>query len=227
MGGRSGGGGRSSRGRASPAAAQKKPKAKDTIRLLGHVDRKIAAAELKRHGLSVKKLRDAIGATKGSKLVITDAGGGVIKVQVTTAAYKLERTLVMSKTKGKYIKNEFFQAFKTKTGIGAKIFARQVKKASKLGYTRIVTDAAGRKGSNYNGYYTWARFGYNSRLGTHKYSLPAPYNTAKTIQGVMRMKGGREAWKEHGGMFYGTFDLRKGSKSRKILSAYLKEQKNG
>lgn len=228
MGGRSGGGGRSSRGRASPSVAkQKLPKAKETLRVLPGVDKAYLAREMKKQGLSPKKIRDAMGATKGVKIVVTKAGKGKIYVSINSGMYNMQRVLVRTK-RGKYIKNEFFGTFNTGTGLGAKIFARQVKMASKLGYSKIKTHAAGYKDGFFNGYTTWAKLGYNGRISASQKSLlPQQHQGANTIHQLRKMKGGMAAWKEHGSDFQGTFNLAKGSRSRKVLAAYLRNLRNG
>ena len=50
---------------------------------------------------------------------------------------------------------------------------------------------------------------------------------ARTIQDLYAMPGGREAWEEHGSGLAVTFDLTPGSRSMKILGAYLEKKNAG
>lgn len=224
MGRGGGGGGRAARGRATTA---KQPPSTAGLLGLGDIDKKALVNEMTAQGLTGQKIKQVIGATKDANVRVYMVGKGEITVQVRTPNYTMMRTLKRAPDGSKYIKNDSFYATTKGTGLGTKIFARQVKQASKNGYTKIVTDAAGRKGTSENGYYTWARLGYNGGIQqAARAALPAKFRKAKDIQHLMRMKGGPEAWKEHGTAFSGTFDLKKGSRSRRVLAAYLKEKRN-
>lgn len=110
---------------------------------------------------------------------------------------------------------------------GNEVFKEQVETAIKNGFKRMVTHAAGSKGDKeYNGYYTWARLGYEPKK-TDKYvnKVIDKYNKehnkeAKTLRDVMSTKSGREYWKENGIDFEGTFDLNPNSYSVKTLRKY-------
>lgn len=110
-------------------------------------------------------------------------------------------------------------------GIGVRALATQVDTAVRLGFKEIHTNCAGNKGSDYNGYYTWARLGYDGPIPDEfRPRLPAEYRQAKTIHQLFAMRGGPEAWKEHGGDWDGEFDLSGGSHSRAILRAYCQKK---
>jgi hypothetical protein len=124
------------------------------------------------------------------------------------------------------IRNERFEIadYSKYKGQGAIMFSNQVNELRKNGFDKIETYAA--KSYKLNGYYTWARLGYqpfdsdkltsdiNNKLGTNY----------KSFTEMIETKQGAKIWKEHGKPFYGTFDLNKNSQSSKTLSKYLKSK---
>lgn len=112
--------------------------------------------------------------------------------------------------------------------------------AHKMGIPRIETHAAGSINSSYyNGYYTWARCGYDQELGlNHKSSLKqavgggmctqaewdSKFSGYTHVSQFMETKQGRDIWKRYGSdLHYAEFDTRPNSKSMKVLKAYLRE----
>ena len=75
-------------------------------------------------------------------------------------------------------------------GLGIQAFIRQVAGAKALGITRFELWAAGEHfDRSSNGYYTWARFGFDARLGTEEAaSSPWPYLT--TLNQLIQLGGG-------------------------------------
>lgn len=108
---------------------------------------------------------------------------------------------------------EFDKAFRGK-GLGLKVFAQQVEEASKRGYKKIETHAAGSPdmADIQNGYYTWARFGYNG-------TIDGPHGET-TVHELMRTPGGAKWWQANGHEFDGEFDLSQGSDSRRVFEEY-------
>ena len=114
---------------------------------------------------------------------------------------------------------------------GNEVFKIQVEAAIKNGYKRMITHAAGSKGDKeYNGYYTWARLGYEPKK-TDKYvnKIIEKYNktykqNATSLGEVMSTQTGREYWRENGIDFEGTFDLKPNSYSVKTLRNYKKSK---
>jgi hypothetical protein len=110
-------------------------------------------------------------------------------------------------------------------GRGADVFGRIVNQAEKMGVDRIVARAA-REDGKQNGYYTWARFGYDAPIPSWmNHILPSQYHNAGTISNLMRMPGGAQAWKEKGIGMDLSFNPRRGSESRQTWDAYQKARK--
>src|SRR5262249_26497248 len=82
--------------------------------------------------------------------------------------------------------------------------------------------AEGQAGGEHNGYYSWARLGADGPVPEKaRAALPPEFRGAKTVQDVMALPGGPAAWKQHGRTFEATFDLDPGSRSSRVLAAYL------
>jgi uncharacterized protein YukE len=111
-------------------------------------------------------------------------------------------------------------------GWGIKVFAQEVKQAKELGVSYIAADAAGFPGDpQWNGYYTWARFGYDAELRSFETAAwPVEYRDATSLHDLLSRPGGLDFWHDHGFAFSGTFDLTDGSMSHQILDAYLKSK---
>ena len=119
------------------------------------------------------------------------------------------------------------------SGVGIRIFAKQIESMIRAGVTQLTVSAAGDYGSyDYNGYTTWAKFGYNKTL----YGGDKPQGFTSTnlndlmsevaTTGPWAGKTGAYAWEMTGSGFSGMFDLSEGSKARKVLSEYIKRTNN-
>jgi hypothetical protein len=106
-------------------------------------------------------------------------------------------------------------------GIATRMLAHLVREASRRGVRYIQAEAAGGPGSTFNGYYTWARLGFEGRLPpAAKTRLPKHLAAAEYVLDLMALDGGREWWKAHGRTYEGTFDLTSGSRSLTVLRDY-------
>jgi len=101
------------------------------------------------------------------------------------------------------------------------------------GFNQITVTAGGSYGSSMNGYYTWARFGYESKgnptLGVSGFNDYARQNglaEVRNFKQVMATEQGREWWKRNGRQWSGTFDLKDNSYSMNTLNSYQQERSN-
>lgn len=109
-------------------------------------------------------------------------------------------------------------------GLGARAFARQVAGARSLGLKRFELWAAGNvRDTSYNGYYTWARFGFDARLATERAFLPPHLRGAKSINELI-LAGEQQWWKQHGTERTMIFEVHDGSSMMQVFRAYLKEK---
>lgn len=112
-------------------------------------------------------------------------------------------------------------------GLGTKFFDNLVKGAQENGYEKIQLVAAGDIDSANNGYYTWARFGFDGDLSRSmkKYASKELGTEVQTVQDIMRAPKGAEWWKQHGSAVEMEFDLSKDSESMKIWKKYIQSRK--
>ena len=114
-------------------------------------------------------------------------------------------------------------------GHAAKMIGKQCEHLPKLGVDKIALEAAGIK-DGWNGYYTWARLGFDAKLemamdSTQKELLAeTAFSDAKTMQDIMMHPDGPDWWKEHGSTWSGVFDVTPGSVGRQVLAMYLKRK---
>lgn len=146
---------------------------------------------------------------------------------------KIEREISYDKNGDPFINNKSFyldEKFSGK-GLGIDVFADQVGSAIGSGAKKITCVAE--RGEKSNGYYTWPRFGYDGpippeimdRFGDEIAEITGmDAGSDLKVSSLMRSEAGRDFWKNNGSTFKAEFDLSKGSFSRRILSAYLKEK---
>lgn len=111
-------------------------------------------------------------------------------------------------------------------GFGLNQFSAQVKACAEAGIHRIVTCAG--RGGGMNGYYTWARLGYDATLNfDFRRRLPEEFKGANTVQDLMATPEGRAFWKKRGYQGTMSFELAPGSRSLQVLEAYFAEKGKG
>ena len=133
------------------------------------------------------------------------------------------------------------------TGLGLRIFAAQVDAAKGGDFDHLDVFAAGNyRDSEYNGYYTWPRFGFDGEYvvepgsGLDRALRREPVEWQREqgflapdgrwrgdeirLSDLMSTERGREIWKRHGDSAELQFDLEDGSISRTVLNEYLRER---
>lgn len=124
-----------------------------------------------------------------------------------------------------YIHHAYAAAERRRQGNGLTAFLRQVKAARRLGLKRFELFAAGNPGSkDENGYYVWARFGFDAPLREiERRALSVELIGSITINQVIQL-GGHEWWKSVGNARSMVFDLQDGSEMMETLRAYLNQK---
>jgi hypothetical protein len=106
-------------------------------------------------------------------------------------------------------------------GVGTRILMHQVRAARTLGVAYVAADAEGSPFGTLNGYYTWARLGFNGEIPSSvRAKMPPTLRDALDLLDLMDRPGGAAWWKANGRTFYGVFELRDGSRSVKTLDDY-------
>jgi flagellar biosynthesis GTPase FlhF len=173
----------------------------------------------------------------GGNISVTHYGNETV-IRVSGEGVTMNRTIKFdSNGNPDYVYNSYF---KIDEGTqhdkrGAEIFNNQVTSLRQAGFDRIEVSAAGAYNDNatFNGYYTWARFGYvpnDATLGVSSYNQYAQqegYEKVSNFKEIMYTEQGREWWKNKGGVsFSGKFNLNKSSYSSTTMKNYMKERAN-
>jgi hypothetical protein len=188
--------------------------------------------------------RDAVkvtGAPSGSRVTIKRVNSGLktddgepidhLSVRVVNkhdvGLKAMDRVIGIDKQGRKFIYNESLTVADASKGKGLEIFGQQVDHAVRAGFSYITADATREHGMN--GYYTWARFGYDKPISMLDLGdaplLPKNLRSAERISDLMMTQEGRDWWKKHGVTIPDArFDLTEGSLSRRVLDEYRKQK---
>jgi HK97 family phage portal protein len=128
--------------------------------------------------------------------------------------------------------NQYLRINASGRGVGSRTLSRQADAAHRMGINELECTAA--KSRDYNGYYTWARLGYDSELSALRQPMviqsrieafgPKSIQGATKVSDIMATPEGRAFWKEYGEEWSATFDTAPGSKGRRVLADYIEEK---
>lgn len=174
-----------------------------------------------------QKLAALVGALDESIITLTPLGKGF--VSFAKHEYIIEQTRIgcSDSKQGLFITNDFFQLSgdaPNRTGLIS--FARQVKAARELGFSFIRTRAEGSPNDpdGFNGYYVWARYGYDALLEQEFLSkLPKRFGKCISLNDLM-LHGGKNWWRRHGSACDMIFSLSEDEPSLTVLRNYLVEK---
>ncbi len=210
------------------------PTQNTTVQYYDESARAVLHELLGRKRISDKNVATMAGALDGS-LVQVETDGRAVRFHVHHPDVRTQiRTLSRDSEGALYFyNNEFFKEDGAPGGLGTIAFARQAFQASELGIEYIKTEAIGNYGSaksnEANGYYTWARLGYNAQFspeGSRYFeSLLDKKRKIRDINDLMKTEDGREAWRRYGGTTYMVFELDGRSKSMRTLRRYILEKR--
>lgn len=173
----------------------------------------------------VEKIVAATGAPDGATVEIKVREDSLAIEYATKEISNAQRTIIKDEKGRTYIENDsfFLEASAQDKGLGTKTLKRQVDAASKLGIDRIVTYGVGGAGEATNGYYTWPRLGYDAKIPAAP-RFTGDRGDSKMLSDLMKTDKGRKEWKRNGSSLKMEFDLKDGSRSRKVLDAYVEKR---
>jgi hypothetical protein len=190
---------------------------------------------------TLQDVASLVGAPDNAIVSITPSTeSNRLTVRINHPSYKAKRTIGIDYADRKFIHNDEFWMNESEQGkgLGVQVFTKQVENARKLGFSYIDCHAARvnprNPGHPHNGYYTWPRFGYDMPLehtfrhvtAAHRDKATAAFPHAKSVLDILLTREGRDWWKKNGwDLFYAKFDLTPGSRSQKVLNAYLAERR--
>lgn len=178
-------------------------------------------------GATARQIADLTGAPDG-RLSITHGDAGELYAVVHSDRFRMTRKLKLGEggVPTIYAAAFYVEPGHQGRGIGADAFARMVESARAAGVGRITTRAA--KGPGENGYYTWARFGYDATIPADlAATLPDPLRGARRISDLMTTDEGASWWRDNGRELDMTFDLTPGGRSLAIWDAYRAARAGG
>ena len=168
---------------------------------------------------------NVIEPSKNDDVRVRKGPDGVTRVQIETPdAYS--KVFLREDRKELYL-DELFLKDKG-TGKGTAIVTEMVRQAEKNGFETIKLIGGGTKGDSMNGYYSFARLGFDAELpDTTVKKAKDSGIAASRISDLMKTKEGRDFWKENGYAIEMTFRVHEGSESRKALESYTKSRSDG
>ena len=106
--------------------------------------------------------------------------------------------------------------------LGLRALLRQIEAGQALGIAYLTTFASGSAYEDgWNGYYTWARYGFDAELPARvREELPPSFASVRTLNELLQ-QGGAPYWKKHGLESEMIFDLRPNSSTIQTLQGYL------
>lgn len=227
--GKGGGGGGTAHAAASAAGPTP---SKAVVNFTPGTDRHEANREMARQfgpKFTLQDFASAAGAPDSAKVTIAyEERFGSIPAKFTAYVQAPElkemiRSFTVDKRGQMIIRNTTFATKVTGTGLGLKLFSNQVANATALGFTKIKTYAA-RDEKVYNGYSTWAKFGYNAKLTQDvRDALPAQLQGARSLHELRKTQVGRDWWTRYGTSTEMRFNLAPGSRSQRVLTTYAAE----
>lgn len=174
-----------------------------------------------------KRLLAVCGIPDGSQVDLTYGGEYVYVTARNSQLGTIQNRYVYFGENGRKprVYNAYFvvDSSKQSKGVGAEIFFAQVEASARAKFDSISVTAA--RGGGMNGFYTWARFGYDapiSELSSElRNSVRQKFPDAQRVSDLMKSKQGRDWWKQNGSTWKGKFDLSKNSEGRKRLRNYM------
>jgi len=166
-----------------------------------------------------KELAQMAGAHKNEKVIFIPTDNG-IKIFVYHADYTCDSQIIRDvETKELIISmGKLAKRKEASTGLGFHILFNQILSGSKYGISCITAKAI--RSVDMNGYYTWARYGFNGIIPTSNIL----FIKFKSVSHLMSTSEGRKLWRFLGTTFEAKFDLHRDSKSIKMFHKYMEER---
>jgi hypothetical protein len=149
---------------------------------------------------------------------------GIAEVHINSSIYRCERQFDFE---NKVIANVFLRVNAAGNGTGKRLLMNQITEARSFAFKKINLYASGGEemGGNteWNGYYTWGRFGFEMILEDQaKFNLwRKKFNRdEESLYDLLLTQEGRALWLEEGFSWHGEFDLDEKSITSKRFERY-------
>jgi hypothetical protein len=187
------------------------------------------ARDLFGRAVADEELAAAAGALDGATLNVRVRKGRELFVEIVhPLIVRQERGFRRDANGELYIWNHHFEKrHDAPPGVGLRSFKTQVEGARRLGVKRIELWAAGDLNDrSYNGYLTWAIFGFDAPLTPdeqQELALLPQVASAQTVNELFR-RGGRDWWRVYGTARRMRFELSDDSSMMQIFRSHLKSK---
>jgi len=146
----------------------------------------------------------------------------IVEVEIESAIFECTRKIDFEFNE---MTNIRLEVFGKDQGIGTKLFERQLITARQLGIKRILVQAAGRDlDPEFNGHYTWGRFGFTmeeySKAGFLKWQKENDC-FAITLYEMLKKEKCKQKWKKSGITWAGFFNTDQSSINSQRFKEYL------
>jgi len=179
--------------------------------------------------VSLKDVMNLCGGVPSRQILfihinIKSVSEDTLQILTKTNSYYLHRTINFRLG---VIFNDKMVVYEKDNHIGTSLFLNQVKYARLANFRKLATTAVAPDGiDEWDGYYRWARLGYqmNDRNDIEDLLEMLRYfpHPVKDLSELVLSESGYKFWKENGFTWTGDFDLRDESKSMLHLEKYLK-----
>jgi GNAT superfamily N-acetyltransferase len=157
--------------------------------------------------------------------VIPLHGSRIVEIQAESTSVKLRILLYRRFDGNPILENDRIDVLEghQRQGIGARILARQVEHAIRLGVVGIQGYAVRDDKMGYVGYWVWPVLGFDGNLVREVLDkLPSEFATARKVSHLMSSEQGRRWWFENGDSLSVNLDLRPRSEGLRWLRTYLR-----
>lgn len=186
---------------------------------------------LHHHGISESDLLDLSGGIPINdefplKCIIKSATINHVRVEIKSSIYTCERSFDFTT---RIIRNDYLRVHTPGKGIGRALFINQLLAARRLNFQTIKLHATGGDaGSEWNGFYTWGRFGFTMESRDQllfEMSQKEEGRDESTLSELLSTQEGRAFWIENGVSWAGKFETHPQSENSDLLNDYLFEKK--
>lgn len=167
-----------------------------------------------------KELAQMAGAHKNERVTLTNSEYGII-VKIIHTDYTAKRIVQKDDRQNLFIQNDKIRKYnKDLKNLGLHTLNSQILTGSKYNVKYITANAKRNDVLKFNGYYTWARYGFNGVLPNSNIL----FKKFKSVSHIMSTVEGRRLWRFLGATFNAKFDLHRDSKSIKMFHKYIEEE---
>ena len=181
-----------------------------TVRYYDDVATKAALETVFGYPISEEDLEAMSGARPGDTVHVSNNGPDYIEVRVESGTIRRDFT-VERRDYEVILFDEYTTNNGAKTTASGADVVRTMEHMMRVGITRILCTAA--RGSNMNGYYTWARLGFTGKIPVDNMSedvlaeMRAKFGKITEVEQLMRKPGGAQWWKLNGASWEASFSF--------------------